>query len=96
MLFRSVPVGLVVAPEAWVEIPVHLVENADGTPLAHSTRLKLEALSGYLPQTRVTTNDQGAAVIRAAAFGLRAGETLSFKINTDHYTAVGRVDVPVL
>lgn len=92
----QVPVGLVVAPEAWVEIPVHLVENADGTPLAHSTRLKLEALSGYLPQTRVMTDARGQAVIRAAAFGLRPGETLSFKINTDHYTAVGRVDVAVL
>ena len=92
----QVPEYLTVTPEAWIEIPVQLVENADGTPLAHSTRLKLEALSGYLPQTRVTTNDQGAAVIRAAAFGLRPGETLSFKINTDHYTAVGRVDVPVI
>ena len=87
---------LVVAPEAWVEIPVHLVENADGTPLAHSTRLKLEALSGYLPQTRVVTDAEGRAVIRACALGLRAGDTLSIKINTDHYTAVGRVDVPVI
>lgn len=88
--------NLVVAPEAWIEIPVHLVENADGTPLTHSTRLKLEALSGYLPQTRVVTDAEGQAVIRAAAFGLRPGETLSIKINTDHYTAVGRVDVPVI
>ena len=87
---------LVVAPEAWIDIPLQLVENADGTPLTHSTRLKLEALSGYLPQTRVVTDAEGQAVIRAAAFGLRPGETLSIKINTDHYTAVGRVDVAVL
>jgi len=87
---------LVVAPEAWVEIPVHLVENADGTPLAHSTRLKLEALSGYVAQTRVVTDAERRAVIRACALGLRAGDTLSIKINTDHYTAVGRVDVPVI
>lgn len=92
----QVPEYLTVTPEAWIEIPVQLVENADGTPLAHSTRLKLEALSGYLPQTRVVTDARGQAVIRAAAFGLRPGETLSIKINTDHYTAVGRVDVPVI
>ena len=42
------------------------------------------------------TDAEGQAVIRAAAFGLRPGETLSIKINTDHYSSVGRVDVPVL
>ncbi len=92
----QVPEYLTVTPEAWIEIPVQLVENADGTPLTHSTRLKLEALSGYLPQTRVVTDAEGRAVIRACALGLRAGDTLSIKINTDHYTAVGRVDVAVI
>lgn len=87
---------LVVTPEAWIDIPLQLIENADGTPLTHSTRLKLEALSGYLPQTRVVTDAEGRAVIRACALGLRAGDTLSIKINTDHYTAVGRVDVAVI
>jgi len=92
----QVPEYLTVTPEAWIDIPLQLVENADGTPLTHSTRLKLEALSGYLSQTRVVTDTEGQAVIRAAAFGLRPGETLSIKINTDHYSSVGRVDVPVL
>ena len=90
------PDDLTVAPEAWIEIPVQLVENADGTPLAHSTHLKLEALSGFVAQTRVVTDAEGRAVIRACALGLRAGDTLSIKINTDHYSAVGRVDVPVI
>lgn len=90
------PAGLTVAPDGWVEIPLQLVENADRAPLAHATRLKLEVLSGYVPQSRVVTDDQGRAVIRACAFGLRPGETLSLKINTDHYTSVGRVDVAVV
>jgi hypothetical protein len=90
------PEDLTVSPEAWIEIPLHLAENADGTPLAHSTHLKLEALSGYVAQTRVVTDAEGRAVIRACALGLRAGDTLSIKINTDHYTAVGRVDVAVV
>ncbi|WP_298679067.1 hypothetical protein [uncultured Lentibacter sp.] len=92
----SVPETLTVAPDGWVEIPLQLVENADGAPLAHATRLKLEVLSGYVPQSRVLTDAQGRAVIRACALGLRSGETLSLKINTDHYTAVGRVDVAVV
>ena len=91
----SVPETLTVAPDGWVEIPLQLVENADGAPLAHATRLKLEVLSGYVPQGRVVTDAQGRAVIRACALGLRAGETLSLKINSDHYTSVGRVDVAV-
>lgn len=91
----TAPAGLTVTPDGWVEIPLQLVENADGAPLAHATRLKLEVLSGYVPQSRVVTDAQGRAVIRACAPGLRPGETLSLKINTDHYTSVGRVDVAV-
>lgn len=90
------PEGLVVAPEGWIEIAVQLVENADGAPLAHATDLKIEVLSGYVTQLRVRTDDQGQALIRAAALGLRAGERLSVKINSNHYSAVGRIDVPVV
>ena len=92
----TAPADLTVAPDGWVDIPLQLVENADGAPLAHATRLKLEVLSGYVPHGRVVTDDQGRAVIRACALGLRPGETLSLKINTDHYTSVGRVDVAVV
>lgn len=92
----SVPEALAVTPDGWVEIPLQLVENADGAPLAHATRLKLEVLSGYVPQSRAVTDAQGQAVIRACALGLRPSETLTLKINTDHYTSVGRVDVAVV
>lgn len=92
----TAPTDLTVAPDGWVDIPLQLVENADGAPLAHASRLKLEVLSGYVPHGRVVTDDQGQAVIRACALGLRSGETLSLKINTDHYTSVGRVDVVVV
>ena len=92
----TAPAGLTVTPDGWVDIPLQLVENADGAPLAHATRLKLEVLSGYVPQSRVLTDAQGRAVIRACALGLRSGDILSLKINTDHYTSVGRVDVAVV
>ena len=92
----NAPTGLTIAPDGCVEIPLQLVENAGGARLAHATRLKLEVLSGYVPQSRIATDAQGQAVIRACALGLRAGETLSLKINTDHYTSVGRVDVVVV
>lgn len=88
--------GLSVVADGWIDIPVQLVENADGSALNHATRLKLEPVSGYVPHARVTTNAQGEALIRACALGLRPGETLSLKINTDHYSSVGRVDVAVV
>ncbi len=89
------PADLSVRPDGWVDIPIQLVENADGSDLAYATRLKLEALSGYLPQMRITTDEQGQAVIRACALGLTVGETLSLKINTEHYSSVGRIDLAV-
>lgn len=92
----AAPLDLRVMPDHWIEIPIQLAENADGAPLGHSTRLKLEVLSGYVPHARVVTDDQGQAIIRACALGLRSGERLSLKINTDHYSAVGRVDVTVV
>ena len=90
------PRDLTVVPDGWVEIPLHLAENADGSPLAHVTRLKIEPLSGYVPHARVVTGADGQVLIRACALGLHPGETLSLKINTDHYTSVGRVDVAVV
>ena len=90
------PSDLTIAPDGWVEIPLHLAENADSAPLAHTTRLKIEVLSGYVPHARVVMDAKGRAMIRACALGLCSGETLSLKINTDHYTSVGRVDVAVV
>jgi hypothetical protein len=92
----STPNGLTVPAGGSMNIPIQLVENADGSNLAHSTKLKLAALSGYLPKKRVTTAADGSAVITVTALGLTLGDILDIKINTDHYTGIGRIQVDVV
>ncbi len=92
----STPNGLTVPAGSSVTVPIQLVENADGSNLALATKLKLDALSGYLPKKRVTTAADGSAVVTVTALGLNPGDVLDVKINTDHYTGIGRIQVAVL
>ncbi len=92
----STPSGLTVPAGGSLAAPIQLVENADGSNLAHATKLKLDALSGYLPKKRVTTAADGSAVITVTALGLTLGDILDIKINTDHYTGIGRIQVDVV
>jgi hypothetical protein len=92
----STPAGLTVPAGSSVTVPIQLVENADGSSLAHATKLKLDALSGYLPKKRVTTAADGSAATTVTAFGLSPGDILDIKINTDHYTGIGRIQVTVV
>lgn len=92
----STPNGLTVPPGASLTVPIQLVENADGSNLTHSTKLKLDALSGYLPRKRVTTAGDGSAEVTITALGLSPGDLLEVKINTDHYTGIGRIQVEVV
>jgi len=92
----STPSGLTVPADGSLNIPIQLVENADGSNLAHVTKLKLDALSGYLPKKRVTTSADGSAEMTVTALGLDPGDILDVKINTDHYTGIGRLRVTVV
>ena len=92
----STPSGLTVPAGGSLTIPIQLVENADGSNLAHITKLKLDALSGYLPRKRVTTAADGNAATTVTALGLSPGDILDVKINTDHYTGIGRIQVAVV
>jgi hypothetical protein len=92
----STPNGLTVPAGGSVNIPIQLVENTDGSNLAHATKLKLDALSGYLPRKRVTTAADGSAEVTVTGLGLNPGDILDVKINTDHYTGIGRIQVDVV
>lgn len=92
----STPSGLTVPAGSSINIPIQLVENADGSNLAHVTKLKLDALSGYLPKMRATTAADGSAEVTVTALGLSPGDLLDVKINTDHYTGIGRIQVTVV
>ena len=92
----STPTGLTVPAGGSLTVPIQLIENADSSDLNHVVPLKLEALSGYLPKRRVTTATDGSAIITVTALGLSPGDILDVKINTDHYTGIGRIQVEVV
>lgn len=96
--FQAVPTNapLVIAAGGTLEVPYHLLWNADGSPCAHAVRFKLEADAGYLPRRRSVTDAQGAGVFTVSAPGLAAGDVIKVKLNAEHYTAVGLVVIEVV
>jgi len=64
--------------------------------VSRAATFKLEADAGYLPRRRVTTDANGHGVISVEARGLAVGDVISVKINTEHYTAIGKLRVEVV
>jgi hypothetical protein len=85
-----------VAPDGTVEVPFRLVWTSDGSPVLRAVTFKLEADAGYLPRRRVTTDANGHGVISVEARGLVAGDWIAVKINTEHYTAIGKLRIEVV
>lgn len=79
-----------------VSIPFKLIWNKDGSDCAGQTRFKIESDSGYLPKQRVTTDASGNGSITVHALGLEAGDTIKVKLNTEHYTGVGVLNIEVI
>jgi hypothetical protein len=79
-----------------VDIPIALRWNADDSPLARSVTLKLEADAGYLPRRRLITTSEGTGIVTLEARGLSPGEHVHVKLNTEHYTAIGKIAVEVV
>ena len=78
------------------EVPVHLRWNKDASPCAHAMTLKLESDAGYLPTRRLHTNETGQGRFAIEALGLTVGERITVKINTEHYTAIGKIILEVV
>jgi hypothetical protein len=78
------------------EVPIALRWNGDGAPCAHELALKLESDAGYLPKRRLTTDASGAGSFAVDALGLSPGDQIAVKINTEHYTAIGKIILEVL
>lgn len=79
-----------------VEVPVALNWNAGGTPCAHALTLKLESDAGYLPKRRLMTGPDGTGSFAVEAVGLSPGDQIAVKINTEHYTAIGKIVLEVV
>jgi hypothetical protein len=78
------------------EVPLHLRWNKDAAPCAHAMTLKLESDAGYLPSRRLHTDETGQGRFAVEALGLTAGERITVKINTEHYTAIGKITLEVV
>ena len=79
-----------------VDVPVALKWNGNDTPCAHALTLKLESDAGYLPKRRLTTDENGLGSFAIEALGLSPGDRIAVKINTEHYTAIGKIMVEVV
>jgi hypothetical protein len=79
-----------------VEVPVGLKWNADGSAFAHAIALKLESDAGYLPKRRLTTAADGTGSFAIEALGLSPGDRITVKLNTEHYTAIGKILLEVI
>lgn len=77
-------------------VPIALRWNGDGAPCAHELALKLESDAGYLPKRRLTTDSNGAGGFVVDALGLSPGDQIAVKINTEHYTAIGKIILEVV
>ena len=78
------------------DVPIALKWNGDGTPVTHALTLKLESDAGYLPKRRLATDASGTGRFGVDALGLAAGDRIAVKINTEHYSAIGKVVVEVV
>jgi hypothetical protein len=94
----DVPAGEVLHVPAGgrAEVPVHLHWNKHGAPCPHAMTLKLESDAGYLPSRRLATDAIGQGRFAVEALGLTVGERITVKINTEHYTAIGKIVLEVV
>ncbi len=95
--FHAVATETVTVPaEGRAHVPIALRWNGDGAPCAHELALKLESDAGYLPKRRLTTGASGAGSFAVEALGLSPGDQIAVKINTEHYTAIGKIVLEVV
>lgn len=79
-----------------VDVPVALRWNADGSAFARAIALKLESDAGYLPKRRLVTAADGTGSFAVEASGLTPGDRITVKLNTEHYTAIGKIVLEVI
>ena len=95
--FHAVGPEMVTIPAGGrVDVPVAFRWNADGSAFAYAIALKLECDAGYLPKRRLTTAADGTGSFAAEALGLSPGDRITVKLNTEHYTAIGKIVLEVI
>lgn len=95
--FHAVATSAVTVPAGGrTEVLVALRWNGDDSPCEHALALKLESDAGYLPKRRLTTDASGTGSFAVEALGLSPGDQIAVKINTEHYTAIGKITLEVV
>ena len=95
--FQAVATETVTVPAGGrAHVPIALRWNGDSAPCAHALSWKLESDAGYLPKRRLTTDASGAGSFAVEALGLSPGDQIAVKINTEHYTAIGKIILEVV
>jgi hypothetical protein len=95
--FHTVATETVTVPAGGrAHVPIALRWNIDGAPCAHALALKLDSDAGYLPKRRLMTDMNGAGTFAVEALGLNPGDQIAVKINSEHYTAIGKIILEVV
>ncbi len=95
--FHAVAAGAVTVPAGGrADVHIALKWNGDGAPCTHALALKLESDAGYLPKRRLMTDASGTGSFAVEALGLSPGDQIAVKINTAHYTAIGKITLEVV
>lgn len=95
--FHAVAIEVVTVPAGRrAEVQVALRWNKGGSPCAYAMTLKLESDAGYLPKRRLVTDETGRGSFTVDALGLAAGDRIAVKINTEHYSAIGKIVLEVV
>jgi hypothetical protein len=81
-----------ITPGGQTTVAVNL--SRDGVALNYTGELLVEAVSGYVPNTRVAISS-GSGSFRVMALGLAVGETLRVKVGSKNITGMAELSIPV-
>ena len=93
--YRAEATPVVVAPDATVEVPFSLIWDGDDTAVSTACTVSVTTDSGYLPKTKVVTDESGQGTVKFTALGLEIGDIAHIKVGVGHFTNIGKLKVTV-
>ena len=81
--------------EGEIVFDVQLIWNTDNSPCARSTKLYIESDSGYLPRTKIITDENGKAQFKIMPIGLPTGEKIKIKVGSATYSRISAIEINV-
>lgn len=72
---------------------IQCITELHGELAPHAAEVYLEAVSGYLPHTRVFLNQDGFGKFRVLAFGIKDGETIRVKAGFRYQSGLAEIEL---